>query len=50
MGHERWSVIVIPNLGDMNCDGVSNVVDVQLSIQTALGFPLSDALDATAMA
>ena len=38
--------VVIPDMGDMNCDGVSNVVDVQLSIQSALGFSLSPALDA----
>ena len=32
-------------MGDMNCDGASNVVDVQMSIQVALGMPLSTALD-----
>ena len=36
---------VIPDMGDMNCDGASNVVDVQMSIQVALGMPLSTALD-----
>ena len=40
-----YAQVVIPDLGDMNCDGSSNVVDVQLSIQSALGIPLSSALD-----
>ena len=38
--------VLIPNLGDTNCDGQSNVVDVQLAIVTALGIPLNTSLDA----
>ena len=40
-----FAQVVIPDMGDINCDGQANVVDVQLSIQVALGLPLSIALD-----
>lgn len=37
--------VLIPDLGDMNCDGESNVVDVQLTIVSALGLPMNPLLD-----
>ena len=37
--------VLIPDLGDMNCDGESNVVDVQLAIVSALGLPINPLLD-----
>jgi len=40
-----FSSVLIPDLGDMNCDGESNVVDVQLSILSALGLPVNPLLD-----
>ena len=40
-----WGQVLIPNLGDTNCDGQSNVVDVQLAIVSALGLPLNSLLD-----
>jgi hypothetical protein len=41
-----YGQVVVPDLGDINCDGIANVVDVQLAIKTALGFPLTEILDA----
>ena len=40
-----WGQVLIPNLGDTNCDGQSNVVDAQLAIVSALGLPLNSLLD-----
>ena len=37
--------ILIPDFGDLNCDGQSNVVDVQMTILSALGIPVNPLLD-----
>ena len=36
---------LIPQMGDLNCDGNANVVDVQMAILSALGQTISDTLD-----
>lgn len=33
-----FAQVVIPDLGDINCDGVSNVVDVQLALRPLWAF------------
>ncbi len=42
------AMVVIPDFGDLNCDGTSDVLDVQLAILSALNFPLNPILDTDA--
>jgi hypothetical protein len=37
--------VLIPDFGDLNCDGVTNVIDVQFAIISALGFSVDPLLD-----
>ena len=42
------AVVLIPNFGDLNCDGNANVVDVQMAILSSLGLPVNPLLDGNA--
>ncbi len=40
--------VLLPDFGDLNCDGNADVVDVQMAILSALGLPVNSILDADA--
>jgi hypothetical protein len=40
------AVVLVPTFSDVNCDGNTDILDVQLSIISALGFPVNELIDA----
>jgi hypothetical protein len=43
--HGLLADVLVPDFGDLNCEGFSNVVDVQLAIVSALDLPVNGLLD-----